>query len=231
MNQAAIFRDTYDLAFQKSPIVLTGGTVGWLPIVALLGNLAGLLQGGLSSGNLSMSDFYATFIPLPGTSVINISAATYPFADQHVAANAVIDEPLGVSLQMIVPVKNTAGYLTKLPLFLSIRNALYHHQMNGGLFSVATPSYIYDDCILNLMNDITNSETKQQQIEWQLDFIQPLVSQNQAQAAMNSTMNAISGGTKLTAASNMWQAGAQQAVSAASGIANNVSGLFNGFPT
>lgn len=220
-------RDAYDLAFQKSPIILTGGIVGFMPIIALLGNVVGFAQGLLSNG-LSMSDIQPTFVPLPGGSVINNAAATYPFANQHVAANAIVQEPLNVSLQVIWPVNNTAGYMTKLALFTALVTALKQHQLAGGTFSVATPAYIYNDCLLMSMPDITNG-SKQQQILWQLDFLQPLVSLNQASSALNSLMDAVTGGKQVVEGlgGNLWQSAASAVSSAANSVVNSVSGLVN----
>lgn len=191
-------RSAYDLAFQVSPIFLTGGVVsgvqgGILPVIAVVGQLAGFAQGALSSG-FSMSDFYARFVPMAGASVISNTVGTYPFANQYVAANAIIQQPLNVSLQMIAPVKDAGGYLSKLAVFTNLQNTFSSHNAAGGTYTVATPSYIYTGCIMTGMNDITGGDTKQQQIIWQLDFMQPLVSLSQAQNAQNSLMSALSNG-------------------------------------
>jgi hypothetical protein len=198
-------RTAYDTAFQVSPIILTGGIVsgspgGALPIIALVGQAAAFVQGVVSNG-FSTSDFYARFVPIPGATVIANTIGTYPFANQSVAANAIIQQPLNVSLQMIAPVKDTGGYLTKLAVFTAMQRSFATHNAAGGTYSIATPSYIYTNCIMTGMTDITSGETKQQQILWQLDFVQPLISLQQAQNAQNGLMSKLTGGQQ---SGNAW---------------------------
>lgn len=191
-------RTAYDVAFQVSPIILTGGIVAntqgsALPIIALVGQAASFAAGALLDG-FSMDDFYARFVPLPGSTVISNAIGTYPFANQQVAANAIINQPLNISLQMIVPVKQTGGYMTKLAVFTALQQSLSSHNAAGGTYSIATPSYVYTNCIMTAMTDITSGETRQQQILWQLDFVQPLITQQQATAAQNGLMSKLTGG-------------------------------------
>jgi hypothetical protein len=191
-------RSAYDIAFQVSPIILTGGIVAntngsALPIIALTGQVASFAQGALTGG-LSLDDFYARFLPLPGSTVISNAIGMYPFANQDVAANAIIRQPLNISLQMIAPVKDAGGYFTKLAIFTALQQSLQSHNAAGGTYSIATPSYIYTACIMTGMTDITSGETKQQQVAWQLDFVQPLVTQQQAQSSYSGLMSKLAGG-------------------------------------
>lgn len=222
-------RSAYNIAFQVSPIILTGGIVantngGALPIIALVGQAAAFVQGALTSG-FSESDFYATFVPLPGSTVISNAVGTYPFANQSVAANAIIQQPLNVSLQMIVPVKDTGGYLTKLAVFTALQQSLTAHNAAGGTYSIATPSYVYTGCIMTAMTDITSGETKQQQILWQLDFVQPLVSQQQAAAAKSGLAAKYSAGQQ---AGSSWSGlSGVPAQGALSGVPQQVAAVTN----
>lgn len=200
MNAANAARSAYDIAFQVSPIFLTGGMVSnaigsTLPIVALLGQSAAFAQGVLTNG-FTIEDFYARFVPMPGSTVISNTVGMYPFANQFVAANAIVRQPLTISLQMIAPVKDTGGYLTKTAIFTGLRQSLSAHNAAGGTYTIATPSYLYTGCILTSMMDITTGETKQQQIIWQLDFVQPLVSKESAIAAASSLMSKLSNGVQ-----------------------------------
>ena len=204
-------RTAYDVAFQVSPIILTGGIVSntngsALPIIALVGQASAFANGALTDG-FGMDDFYARFVPLPGTTAISNSIGTYPFANQNVAANAIIRQPLNVSLQMIAPVRNSGGYFTKLAIFTALQQSLQSHMAAGGTFSIATPSYIYTGCLLVSMTDITSGTTKQQQIIWQMDFVQPLVSLQQAQAAYSGQMSKLSNGQVVTTSSPSGLAG------------------------
>lgn len=191
-------RSAYDIAFQVSPIIFTGGSVaampgGAMPIIALVGQAGAFVQGALAEG-LGMEDFYARFVPMPGSTAIANTVGAYPFANQNVAANAIVRQPLTISLQMYAPVKDTAGYLTKLPLFTALQQSFASHNAAGGTYSIATPSYVYTDCIMLAMTDVTGHDTAQQQVTWQLDFIQPLISQAQASSALSSLMSKMTGG-------------------------------------
>ena len=226
------FRSTYDLAFQKSPIILVGGIAsntlgGMLPIIALGGQALGAAQGFLTSG-FSTDDFFATYVPIPGATLISQQIATYPFANQAVAANSTIQQPLSISLKMIAPVKDTAGYLTKLAIWTSLQNSLVAHNAAGGLYHIATPWYIYTNCILQTVTDTTGGVGKQQQIEAQLDFVQPLVTQMQANSAYNSLMSKLSSGSQVipspAAGTSIWS---NTATAVGSAAQNAVSGITN----
>lgn len=198
-NQA--FRSIYDLAFQVSPIVLTGGEYpAPMPIIGLTGQIGEFLNG-IGSNSPLLSDFYATYLPLPGSTVINNSIATYPFANQQVAANAIIEQPKTISMIMIAPVRNSGGYLSKLAVFTALQTALQNHNNAGGTYTIATPAFIYTDCVMTTMTDVTSGDTKQRQVQWQLDFVKPLINTNDANAAFSAQMAKIAGGNVLTQSS------------------------------
>lgn len=191
-------RSQYDLAFQICPILLSGGIVsssqgGLLPVVQIWG------------GSLTDKDPFCRFVPLPGGKLISQTVAQYPFANQFVAGNATIAQPLNISLAMIAPVNQSGGYLKKLHIFSSIKTALENHNALGGTYIIATPSFIYQNCLMLDMSDISPEDAdKQQQIEWQLDFTQPLVTQAGAAAAQSSTMAKISSGGQLPIGTLGW---------------------------
>lgn len=232
MAEAA--RSAYDLSFQVSPIILVGGiangTLGkMLPIIALVGQAGALLQG-LASGTGVAESFFARFIPVPGGTIISNAVGTYPFANQQVAANAVIQQPLNISLEMIAPVKEKGGYLSKLAIFTSLQSSLMAHNAAGGTYTVATPAYVYSNCLLTGMTDITSGETNQKQVRWQLDFVQPLITQQQATSAYNSLMSKAAGGQQVT--SPLWSSANAAAGTPAQGAAqgiNKLTGAVNNF--
>jgi len=196
MNGA--FRDLYKFLFEKCPIFLTGGEYDFpMPIIGLVGQLAALGQGILTNGALTFDDFYADFLPLPGSNVINNAIATYPFANQQVAANAIIEQPKNISLIMIAPVRDTGGYLTKLAIFTALQTALQNHNNAGGSYTILTPAYPYFNCVMSSMTDITDGDTKQRQVQWQIDFVKPLISIADATAAFSNQMSKISNGSYL----------------------------------
>jgi len=226
-------RSSYDLAFQVSPIILVGGIAanaqgGMLPIIALGGQALSAVQGALSSG-INLDAFFARYVPIPGATLINQTVAMYPFANQATAANATIQQPLTISLRMIAPVKDTAGYLTKLAIWTSLQNSLVAHNAAGGTYTVATPWFIYANCLLHSITDTTGGDGKQQQIMAQWDFIQPLTTQMQANQAYNSLMSKLSSGAQVTpptvAGTSIWSNASVAVGSAAQNAISNISNL------
>jgi hypothetical protein len=199
IQQALIsqFRMTYEI----SPITLVGGVAGNFPgsmlaIVQLLqanSFVGGILQ---AAQSLTFNDFVAHFQPMPGATLIDNQIGEYPFANQAVAANAIIAMPLKVSLMMVAPAPVLGGYSKKFAAFTSMQQTLRQHTLKGGLFTVATPSFTYQNCILRSLRDVSTQEGFQVQTRWQWDFEQPLVTQEQAQAAMNQLNQAITNGTQ-----------------------------------
>lgn len=227
MSIATLGRSAYDLAFQVSPIILVNGIAkgtlgGMLPIIALTGQAAAFAQGAVTGG-LSTEDFFARFLPVPGSTIVNNTIGTYPFANQQVAANAVIQQPLTISLEMISPVKVTGGYLSKLAIFTALQSSLVAHNSAGGTYNIATPAYIYTNCIMTGMQDVTAGDTNQKQIIWQMDFVQPLITGQQATAAYNSLMAKASNGQQIT--SPEWSSAVAASGQPSQGAAQGVNGL------
>ena len=192
-------RVAYDTAFQTSPIIMAGGLFS--SALGGLMSISGLVSSVVNS--VTGSDTLPTvrYVPVPGATVISNSVGTYPFANKNVAGNAVIRNPKNVSILMIAPVNSVGGYLLKMATFMALQSSFEAHIAAGGTFHVMTPAYPYFDCLMTGMTDVTSGEGKQQQIMWQIDFAQPLVTQQQAQSAFNGMTSMISGGQQLTSAS------------------------------
>lgn len=189
----------YNLAYQVSPIIFQGGIAanaqgGLLPIIALVGELSTFLSPTPGDTN----SYFATYLPLPGSTLIANQVGMYPFANQFVAANAIVSQPLTLSMLMIAPVNQPGGYLTKLATFTALQGSFAQHNASGGTYSVATPAYIYDSLIMTGMQDVTSGESRQRQIEWQIDFVQPLLTLQAASAAQSSLMALVTGGGQVT---------------------------------
>lgn len=194
---------SWGLTYQISPIILVGGAAsaipgGMLPIIAL-SQAPDFVDGLLGGSDLpSLNDYLLQFHPLQGGTLIDQKIGMYPFANQQVAANAIIQEPLVISMLMIISAKPyIAGYLTKSAVIAGLVATLASHNNSGGLYTVATPAYMYTNLVMLSMRDVSRNDSKQPQNAYQLDFIQPLVTLQQAQQAqqqLNSTMSQINSG-------------------------------------
>lgn len=197
----------WKLTYEISPIILTGGIAqnipgGMLPLVSIT-QAAGFVTGLLSGSNIANLDqYFAHFQVLPGGSLISQDVGHYPFANQATAANAVITKPLRISMRMICPAQTAggAGYISKLVTISALQAVLAQHNSSGGTYTVATPFYFYTNCLLLDLHDVTPGNEKQPQRDFQWDFEQPLLTQQQATQAMNSLMGQIGGGLPTTGA-------------------------------
>jgi hypothetical protein len=216
---ASILSPVFAAAYEISPIFLTGGIAatigsaagsafggsigagvssvigGALPLIAFTEGvdfLAAALAGGLPSSP------FARFTVIPSGKLISQQIAHYPFANQAVAANAVITEPLTVSVRMDCPAAEPGAYVSKLAVMTALQAALSAHNASGGLYTVLTPSFPYVNLIMTAFTDISGSGSNQVQYQWQFDFEQPLVTLAAAQQAYSSLLNKFSGGTQIT---------------------------------
>lgn len=195
----AQFKVTYEL----SPIIFVGGiasnvTGGMIPIISITDSAnydLGLLS---SSTDVVLDDFFAYYRPLPGATLEENEYGQYPFGNQTIAANAVIVQPLKVSLLMMCPARIDGDYVDKINIFTALKSTIDNHVNLGGLFNVATPSYIYTNCLLNRLQSVDPGGTEQVQYAWQWDFFQPLVTLAGAQAAQNTQMAKISSQTQTS---------------------------------
>ena len=189
----------FQLTFQASPIILTNGIAtnipgNMLPIIALTQGgsfLTGLLTGTTS---IDPDQFFAQFVALPGGTIEEFQIGMYPFANQAIAANAIIAQPLKISLRMEARANATVPYSLKLATLSALKSTIDQHINLGGTFTIATPAYIYTNCILTQLRDVSTGETRQAQSAWQWDFTQPLVSLQQVQAAQNAAMSRATNG-------------------------------------
>lgn len=203
----------YQLSYEISPIILNNGIAnpslgGLLPIVSIL-QASSFVQGILSGSDLTdLNQFFAHFKPMPGGTLVEQEVATYPFANQNVAANAVIATPLHISLMMVAPATGRFGYASKIATMIALQTILAKHNSLGGTYVVVTPAAVYTSCLLTRLSDVTRG-TEQPQVEWQWDFLQPLTTLNQAQAAYNVNMSKL---TQAVPTDGSW-----------SGLANTVA--------
>jgi hypothetical protein len=205
----AVGNSQFQLSYQISPIILTGGSAanmpgGMLPILSLTQSQDfsdGLLQGS-GSGSDDLDNYFAQFVPV-GSVLISQDFGRYPFANQQVAANAVIAQPLTVGMKMICPVRD-GGYANKLSVLTALRSTLADHNNSGGTYTIATPWYTYTDCLMVSWRDISGEETKQAGYAWLFEFEQPLLTLQQAQQAQNNLMNKVSSGSAVDGDPPAW---------------------------
>jgi hypothetical protein len=198
-----IARSLFQLGNEISPIIMVGGIAQnipgqMLPIVAI--TEAANFTSGLLSGSfdLDLDQYLCHFEPLPGGTLVENSIGSYPFANQTVAANAIIAQPLHISLKMSCPVKGSSSYVTKFVTISALKAALDVHNNSGGTYIVATPAFIYESLILKGLRDISGGDTRQVQTQWQWDFERPLLTLNQADQVLGNLMNKIDGGLPIT---------------------------------
>jgi hypothetical protein len=193
---------SYKLTYVLSPIILTGGVAqnipgGMLPIISIT-QAQDFNTGLLSGANVDLDDYFAEFMPIPGGSIIDNSVGVYPFANQAVAANAIIANPLQVSMLMLCPIRYPASsYSSKQATMQALQSVLDQHNKSGGTYTIVTLSYTYTDCLMTGMRDVSSPESKQSQNAWRMDFVRPLLTLEQAQQAQNSLMSQITNGTPI----------------------------------
>lgn len=224
----SLAKNLFTLGYQKSPIILTNGLANlidgsMLPIIAI--TQAANFTSGILSGdiNLDMNNFFANFKPLPGSTLLDYEVGDYPFANQQYAANAVIQRPLRLSMLMTTPASTQTSYVTKIVTFTALKYALDSHISQGGTFTVATPAYIYTNCLLVGMTDVSIPESNQVQNAWQLDFVRPLITLNQAQNAQNQ-LNTLMSNIQNQNPTNGLLSGAENTINNPSAITSQIAG-------
>lgn len=185
--------------FQTCPIILTGGIAtgisgGWLPIISLLS--PGAFPGGPTSPafpDFGLDDAIANFMPVPNGSLQRYDLGRYPFANQITAANAIITEPLNISLVMIMAfAPGAASVPNRQAIMTSLKQTLSQHALAGGTYAVNTISYPYQNAILRDLRDSSGSEITISQWRWTWDFEIPLISLQDAANYTQSPNNLMS---------------------------------------
>ena len=192
----------YGLAFEASPIILTGGIAslmgGMLPIIVLteaLNFIGGILSGGES---FDIADLLAHFHPVSGTGLLENQIGKYTFFNRAVAANAIIKQPVNISFRMTCPAKGDGGMLIKTATFIALRATLDQHNQMGGTYTLLTPTGIYPNSVLLRLADASQGGTNQSQTEFQWDFEQPLLTQADLQSVQSNVMQLLGNGGQIT---------------------------------
>jgi len=225
------------LQFQVNPIILSGGAAaqlsgGMLPMGALLGMSFGNSGGGgktalgLPYSPSDLDDAFGAFNVLPGGTLVQQTIAKYPFANQFVAANATIREPLTISVIMDAPARGKNALVTKQAIMTSLKATLDNHNAAGGTYTVVTPGYVYMDLIMTSLTDNSRGNNSLPQNAWRFDFEKPLVSLTELQNAQNLLMSKITNGLPTDGSQTGPQPGASAAQSNQSATPQSSSALF-----
>jgi hypothetical protein len=163
---------------------------------------------------------------LGGGSLIDNQYGKYPFANQTVAANAQIAQPLRIDILMTCPANaSRGGFGAKLAILTALQATLATHTNSGGTFTVATPSYIYTNCLLDSLTDATPNSAQQPQSLWKFSFEQPLLTEAQAFQAEGAQMQKLTGGLPTTGATSGVQVIAQPLSLASSAFVQGAGNL------
>jgi hypothetical protein len=210
----------WKLSFQVSPIFLTGPPVsnvpsGMVPFLSIVNPGAfpasqvaggaynpGAATGVASTFNLSgvaqdefdLDNAFGAFNVMPGGTLVAQTVAKYPFANQAYAANAIIRDPLHVSLIWDTPMRGSNAWGQKLTIMQTVKARLDAHNNAGGTYVVATPSYIYDNLIMIGLSDASRGSSQLPQNAWRFDFERPLVTLQDLHAAQSALMSKITNG-------------------------------------
>lgn len=187
-------RSDFQLTYEISPIYLTGGIAaksfgGVISLLALVNYASGA----------TMDELFAHFMPVPGSTLVENEFSQYPFANQTIAANAMIAQPLNVSMHMICPVRPKMGWRTKNQIMVSLKMKLDQHNQNAGTYTVLTPSSFYTNCLLKSLRDVSGGGGGQVQHTWQFDFVRPLLTVEEAANVQNNLMRKLADGAVVTA--------------------------------
>jgi hypothetical protein len=199
------------LSYQVCPIVLQGGVSaqvpgGMMPILNVFGAQVGAGGGGGNVNALGLpfdltdlDDAFGAFNVLPGGTLVNQQIAKYPFANQSVAANATIREPLTISVIMDAPMRGRNAWQVKNTIMSALKATLDRHNNLGGTYTVVTPAYMYTDLIMVSLTDNSRGSNSLPQNAWRFDFEKPLVALADLQGAQNQLMQKITNGTPTDA--------------------------------
>ena len=190
--------DIYKMTYQISPIYLTGGAAGnipggMLPLMSITNADAFGADLFGSGSDFDIENPFATWQVMPGGSLVEQSIAQYPFANLSVAANAIIRQPLNLSMVMITPMNTPNAWAVKLATMMALKSTLDAHNNAGGTYTIVTPAMVYTDMLMVSVIDVAMGSSPLPQNAWQFNFTKPLVSFADA-AAMSNLMSQITSG-------------------------------------
>ncbi len=213
-------KTAWDLLYRVSPILLTGGIASSLstslsaagvlgaafssltsigiPIAAILDPIS-LVSGLGGNTNFSIDDLFAHFMPVPGGTLLEFETCKFPFANQIVAGNAVIQRESTISMHMECAYRGTNSIPARIAILAAMRATVLQHVTQGGLFTVFTPAMIYSNVPLLRITDISPDPTMPQ-TAFQWDFEQVLITTVAAAGAASTMMSKLGSGQQSSGA-------------------------------
>jgi hypothetical protein len=239
--------------YQVSPLVLTGGVAINVPgsmisiqsltnpnllppspaqaaqaaQAAFISGLQFLTQRTVTGNSLNgLDDAFGAFNVLPGGTLCNQTAPKYPLANQIMASNAIVRDPINVSLIWDVPMRGQNAWAIKLATMQALKALLDLHNNAGGLYMIMTPAYTYDNCVLTSLSDNSRSSNSLPQNAWRFDFERPMVmTQTDVSAAQNSFIAKLTAGLPTTGTASTPPVSSQTANPALSPAPPVIAGL------
>lgn len=209
--------EQWKLSYQVSPIFLTGPPVsnvpnGMLPFLSIVdpgafpatsneaysySSTSGVAPPQLQMVALnqkSLDEAFGAFNVLAGGSLIQQTVAKYPFANQSYAANAILRDPLHVSLIWDTPMRGANAWGQKLTVMQSVKQRLDSHNNGGGTYIVVTPAYVYDNMVMLSLTDASRGSSNLPQNAWRFDFERPLIVLQELRRAQSALMSKLTNG-------------------------------------
>ena len=204
-------RQEFEFKHELCPILFKNGIASQLedklmPIIQITqqegyptSSIAGKLLKAVAPGMPPTSSMYfAHFKLVPGSTLMLNSIGQYPFANAATAANAIIQQPVNVSLMMYCPANADYPTSYREGIIASLVAAMNSHVQQGGMFVVYTPMFIYDNCVLVGIRDASEGENSAMQNALIFDFMRPQIMTNEeAEGARNRLMDKLAKGEKL----------------------------------
>lgn len=190
-------RSQFRRDYQLDPITLVQGIAQNLPSGRM--SILVLTEGSTDVGFVDESRYFAQFRPAPGGTLLDFGISEYPFASMAMAANAVVQNARSIAMIMDCPARTDGNSYPALQAKLTgFVQQLTTHILKGGTFDLTTPGYIYEDCLLRRIVDVTPAGDKKVQQRFQLEFYQPLITQQAAAAAYNNLYNKLANGLPVS---------------------------------
>jgi hypothetical protein len=213
--------------YQVAPIILTGGIASMVTgnavslltltqpnLLPMAGNDSTLRQNLITALQLNnpsfanaylppdndLDDAFGAFTVLPGGTLCVNTVPKYPLASMTMAANAIVREPINISLIWDTPMRGPNAWISKLTTMIALKAVLDLHNNAGGMYTVMTPAFYYDNLILTSLADNSRGGNPLPQNAWRFDFERPMiVTTDDVTADLNMLTSLLTRGVKTVA--------------------------------